>query len=58
MHARRQLPSQIAPGTRLLTAAKFHLLADVPPEVEWFATLPNPSTRRSDDNAIRDFMLS
>ena len=56
-----QLPvgivSAIAPiGTRLLTAAEFHRLADVPPEVEWFANLSNPSTRRAYENAIRDFM--
>ncbi len=29
-----QLPTQIAPADRLLTAAEFHRLADVPPEVE------------------------
>jgi hypothetical protein len=29
-----QLPTGIAPGNRLLTAAEFHRLADVPPEVE------------------------
>jgi len=52
-----QLPTQIAPANRrLLTAAEFHQLADVPPEVEWFANLSNPSTRRAYENAIRDFM--
>ncbi len=51
-----QLPAEIAPATRLLTAAEFHLLADVPPEVEWFANLSNPSTRRAYENAVRDFM--
>jgi site-specific recombinase XerD len=51
-----QLPAEIAPASRLLTAAEFHRLADVPPEVEWFANLSNPSTRRSYENAIRDFM--
>jgi integrase/recombinase XerD len=51
-----QLPSEIAPTTRLLTAAEFHRLADVPPEVEWFANLSNPQTRRAYENAIRDFM--
>jgi len=50
-----QLPTPIAPGSRLLTAAKFHRLADVPPEVEWFANLSNPSTRRAYENAVRDF---
>jgi integrase/recombinase XerD len=52
-----QLPAEIAPASRLLTAAEFHRLADVPPEVEWFANLSNPSTRRAYENAIRDFML-
>jgi integrase/recombinase XerD len=51
-----QLPTESAPGGRLLTAAEFHRQADVPPEVEWFANLSNPSTRRSYENAIRDFM--
>ena len=37
-----QLPTRIAPANRLLTAAEFHRLADVPPEVEWFANLSNP----------------
>ncbi len=51
-----QLPARITPGSRLLTAGEFHQLADVPPEVEWFANLSNPSTRRAYENAIRDFM--
>jgi integrase/recombinase XerD len=51
-----QLPSAVASDNRLLTAAEFHRLADVPPEVEWFANLSNPSTRRAYENAIRDFM--
>ena len=51
-----QLPAEIAPANRLLTAAEFHRLADVPPEVEWFANLSNPSTRRAYENAVRDFM--
>jgi integrase/recombinase XerD len=46
--------SEITP--RLLTAAEFHCLADVPPEVEWFANLSNASTRRAYENAVRDFM--
>jgi len=50
-----QLPTPITPGSRLLTAAEFHRLADVPPEVEWFANLSNPSTRRAYENAVRDF---
>ena len=46
----------IIPSERLLTAAEFHRLADVPPEVEWFANIRNRSTRRAYENAIRDFM--
>jgi integrase/recombinase XerD len=42
-----QLPTRITPGERLLTAAEFHRLADVPPEIEWFANLSNRSTRRA-----------
>jgi integrase/recombinase XerD len=51
------VPTQTQPTNRLLTAAEFHQLADVPPEVEWFANLSNPNTRRVYENAIRDFML-
>ena len=52
------LPAEIAPArvSRLLTTAEFHRLADVPPEVEWFANLSNPSTRRAYENAVKDFM--
>ena len=52
-----QLPAEIAPANRLLTAAEFHRLADVPPEVEWFANISNRHTRRAYENAIKDFML-
>ena len=48
-----QLP---APAGRLLTAAEFHRLAEVPPEAEWFANISNPSTRRAYQVAIGDFM--
>ena len=34
-----RLPTEIASANRMLTAAEFHQLADVPPEVEWFANL-------------------
>jgi integrase/recombinase XerD len=52
-----QLPAEIIPGNRLLTAAEFHRLADVPPEVEWFANLSNIHTRRAYENAVKDFVL-
>jgi integrase/recombinase XerD len=41
---------------RLLTAADFLRLSEVPPEVEWFANLTNKCTRRAYENAIKDFM--
>jgi integrase/recombinase XerD len=51
-----RLPIEIIPADRLLTAAEFQKLADVPPEVEWFANLDNPHTRRDYENAVKDFM--
>jgi integrase/recombinase XerD len=51
-----QLPTQITPGERRLTAAEFQNLADVPPVVEWFANIKNLSTKRAYENAISDFM--
>jgi site-specific recombinase XerD len=41
---------------RLLTAAAFQGLADVPPEMEWFANLGNKATRRAYQTALKDFM--
>jgi integrase/recombinase XerD len=49
-------PAKVSIKTRLLTAAEFQRLADVPPEVEWFANIRNPSTKRAYENAIKDFM--
>ena len=51
-----QLPTPITPAERLLTAAEFHRLAEVPPEIEWFANITNGGTRRIYKNSIRDFM--
>ena len=39
-----------------LTAEQFQDLAAVPPEVEWFANLTNPNTRRAYRSDVRDFM--
>jgi integrase/recombinase XerD len=50
------LPIQIAPADRLLTAAEFQKLADVPPEVEWFANISSPHTRSAYENAVKGFM--
>jgi hypothetical protein len=41
---------------RALTAKEFLDLADVPPEVEWFANITNPQTRRAYQNDLGDFM--
>lgn len=51
-----RLPTRIAPTDRLLTAGEFHRLTGVPPEVEWFRNIRNPSTRRAYENAVGDFM--
>ncbi len=50
-------PSKVTVKTRLLTAAEFQHLADVPPEVEWFANIRNASTRRAYEHAVKDFMM-
>jgi site-specific recombinase XerD len=41
---------------RALTAKEFLDLADVPPEIEWFANITNPQTRRAYQNDLKDFM--
>ena len=46
------LPAQ----SRQLTAPEFQSLADVPPEVEWFANIENANTRRAYRNDLKDFM--
>ena len=51
-----RLPTEIARGSLLLTSAEFHLLAEMLTEIEWFANITNPHTRRAYDNALRDFM--
>lgn len=40
----------------LLTRAEFQQLADVPPEVEWFANIDNARTRRAYRIDLQDFM--
>ena len=50
------LPVLPAVTSRLLTAEQFQRLADVPPEIEWFANLGNKATRRAYENALGDFM--
>ena len=50
------LPTPLLAPSRHLTAAAYQRLADVPPEIEWFANLGNKSTRRAYENALKDFM--
>ncbi len=40
----------------LLSDVAFQRLAEVPPEVEWFANLGNAATRRAYQTALQDFM--
>ncbi len=54
--ATSDLPAPPPAFSRLLTAADFQRLADVPLEVEWFANLNNQATRRAYENALQDFM--
>ena len=51
-------PTRTSPArvSRMLTASEFQKLADVPPEVEWFANLTNAHTRRAYESAVKDFM--
>ena len=48
------VPTSSSP--RLLTAAAFQGLADVPPELEWFANLGTKATRRAYETALKDFV--
>ncbi|SDY68043.1 tyrosine-type recombinase/integrase [Nitrosomonas halophila] len=50
------LPTIDSPSKRLLEVADFHRLADVPPEIEWFANLESFCTRRAYQKALQDFM--
>lgn len=43
-------------NSRVLTASEFQFLADVPPEIEWFANLENANTRRAYKADVHDFM--
>src|SRR6266446_5937893 len=40
---------------RALTAAECDKLAEVPPEIEWFANLRNPNTRKAYENDLCEF---
>lgn len=45
----------VTTNPRALTAAEFQGLADVPPELEWFANITNPRTRRAYRTDVREF---
>lgn len=40
----------------ILTRKEYRELADVPPEVEWFANIDNAKTRRAYQIDLREFM--
>ncbi|MCI0535024.1 MAG: tyrosine-type recombinase/integrase [Verrucomicrobiales bacterium] len=50
------VPTSEQDEARLLTSAEFQRLADVPPEIEWFANLKNENTRRAYRNDLATFM--
>jgi hypothetical protein len=39
----------------ILTPTQFQGLSDMPPELEWFANLDNPRTRRAYRNDVKKF---
>jgi hypothetical protein len=41
---------------RVLTAAEFHRLSEVPPAIEWFGNIRNEKTRRAYKSDVQDFM--
>ena len=43
-------------SSRVLTAPEFQILAEVPPEAQWFANLDSAQTRRAYQNDLRAFM--
>ena len=45
----------VVADTSIPTVAQFRQLAEVPSEVEWFANIDNPQTRRAYRNALEDF---
>ncbi len=49
------LPTTKAEAQRFLSRPEFERLADVPPEIEWFANLKNENTRRAYRNDVTSF---
>jgi site-specific recombinase XerD len=57
VETRKQIGGVVTlPNAGKLTAAEFQQLADVPPEVEWFANIENPNTRRAYQSDVKEFM--
>ena len=52
----KTVPARLTHETRALTPVQFQGLADVPPELEWFANIQNPRTRKAYKDDIQDFM--
>jgi integrase/recombinase XerD len=50
------VPARVTPDPHALTAAQFQGLAEVPPELEWFANPRNPRTRKPYQDDLRDFL--
>lgn len=46
---------EVSPTLRRLTDAQFQGLATIPPEVEWFANIRNPNTKRAYERDVKDF---
>ncbi len=51
-----QVPIAPSSAGALLTDARFQKLGDVPSELEWFANITNPNTRRAYERALGDFI--
>ena len=47
----------VSGGRITLSAAEFQGLSDMPPELEWFASISSKHTRRAYEADIKDFML-
>jgi integrase/recombinase XerD len=45
----------VVKGERALTSAQFQALAEVPPEIEWFANITNPRTRAAYEVDVKAF---
>src|SRR5262252_3013067 len=57
MAAKKKTTRALIPTkARALSAKEFLDLAEVPPEIEWFANITNQQTRRAYHNDLKDFM--